>query len=144
VFFATTDGNTKRSKRNSRARRSSLSQLYPATLDKEAAEVAKKKEKPFPQAERTRKVLVKKGKSGVQMNARLLNVLVVTLVAPAMAAITNGITFNVRQESGANQSIDLKFHPMCHRQSPTLPRFRRIKRQSPQSDRPGVWKPTVV
>ncbi|MGA8656050.1 MAG: hypothetical protein WB586_07850 [Chthoniobacterales bacterium] len=97
--------------------------LYPAILDEEAAEVAKKKEKPFPQAERTRKVRVKKGISGFQMNARLLSVLVFTLVAPAMAATTNGITFSVRQENGANQYYRLEVPPNVPPAKPDSPKI---------------------
>jgi hypothetical protein len=37
------------------------------------------------------------------MYARLLTVLTFALVVPTMAATTNGVTFNVRQENGVDQ-----------------------------------------
>ena len=45
------------------------------------------------------------------MNVRLLSTLALTLVAPAMAGTTNGITFNVRQENGAVQNYRLEVPP---------------------------------
>jgi hypothetical protein len=45
------------------------------------------------------------------MNARFLSIFALTLVAPAIAATTNGITFNVRQESGTNQYYRLEVPP---------------------------------
>src|SRR6516164_6485818 len=45
------------------------------------------------------------------MNVRLLSTLALTLVAPAMAGATNGITFNVRQENGAVQNYRLEIPP---------------------------------
>jgi hypothetical protein len=45
------------------------------------------------------------------MYARLLNILAFALVVPAMAATTNGLTFNVRQESGVDQYYRLEVPP---------------------------------
>lgn len=57
------------------------------------------------------------------MNARLLSVLVFTLVAPAMAATTNGITFSVRQENGANQYYRLEVPPNVPPAKPDSPKI---------------------
>ena len=45
------------------------------------------------------------------MKVPLLSTLAVLLVAPAMAATTNSITFGVRQENGANQTYRLDVPP---------------------------------
>jgi hypothetical protein len=57
------------------------------------------------------------------MNARLLIILALTLVAPAMAATTNGITFNVRQENGANQYYRLEVPPNLPPAKPDTPKI---------------------
>ena len=45
------------------------------------------------------------------MYARLLSILALALVVPTMAATTNGITFNVRQENGVDQYYRLEVSP---------------------------------
>jgi hypothetical protein len=45
------------------------------------------------------------------MYARLLSILAFALVGQTMAAITNGITFNVRQENGVDQYYRLEVSP---------------------------------
>jgi hypothetical protein len=45
------------------------------------------------------------------MYARLLTVLTFALVVPTMAATTNGVTFNVRQENGVDQYYRLEIPP---------------------------------
>ena len=45
------------------------------------------------------------------MYARLLTVLTFALVVPTMAATTNGVTFDVRQENGVNQYYRLEVPP---------------------------------
>jgi len=45
------------------------------------------------------------------MYARLLNILAFALVVPTMAATTNGVTFNVRQENGVDQYYRLEVPP---------------------------------
>jgi hypothetical protein len=72
------------------------------------------------------------------MYARLLSILAFALVVPTMAATTNGITFNVRQENELISIIGLKFLPTCHLPSPALARSRRLKGLSSQSDGQGV------
>lgn len=57
------------------------------------------------------------------MNARLLSTLAITVVAPAMAATTNGITFNVRQENGANQYYRLEVPPNVPPAKPDTPKI---------------------
>jgi hypothetical protein len=57
------------------------------------------------------------------MNARLLSILTLTLVAPAMAATTNGITFNVRQENGVDQHYRLEVPPNVPPAKPDTPKI---------------------
>ena len=45
------------------------------------------------------------------MYARLLSILAFSLVVPTMAATTNGVTFNVRQENGVDQYYRLEVPP---------------------------------
>jgi hypothetical protein len=45
------------------------------------------------------------------MYARLLSILAFALVVPTMAATTNGVTFNVRQENGVDQYYRLEVPP---------------------------------
>ena len=45
------------------------------------------------------------------MYARLLTILAFALVVPTMAATTNGVTFNVRQENGVDQYYRLEVPP---------------------------------
>ncbi|MBV9104789.1 MAG: hypothetical protein JO313_02075, partial [Verrucomicrobia bacterium] len=45
------------------------------------------------------------------MYSRLLSIFAFALVVPTMAATTNGVTFNVRQENGANQNYRLEVPP---------------------------------
>ena len=45
------------------------------------------------------------------MYARILSILAFTLVVPTMAATTNGVTFNVRQENGIDQYYRLEVPP---------------------------------
>ena len=45
------------------------------------------------------------------MYARLLSILAFAFVVPTMAAITNGITFNVRQENGVDRYYRLEVSP---------------------------------
>jgi hypothetical protein len=45
------------------------------------------------------------------MYARLLSILAFSLVVPTMAATTNGVTFNVRQENGVDQYYQLEVPP---------------------------------
>jgi hypothetical protein len=45
------------------------------------------------------------------MYAQLLSILAFALVVPTMAATTNGITFNVRQENGVDQYYRLEVSP---------------------------------
>ena len=45
------------------------------------------------------------------MYARLLSILAFALVVPTMAATTNGVTFNVRQENGVDQSYRIEVPP---------------------------------
>jgi len=45
------------------------------------------------------------------MYARLLSILAFALVVPTMAATTNGVTFNVRQENGVDQYYRIEVPP---------------------------------
>src|SRR5260370_42503392 len=45
------------------------------------------------------------------MYARFLSILAFALVVPTMAATTNGVTFNVRQEKGVDQYYRLEVPP---------------------------------
>src|SRR4029077_10542821 len=45
------------------------------------------------------------------MYARLLSILAFALVVPTVAATTNGVTFNVRQENGVDQYYRLEVPP---------------------------------
>ena len=45
------------------------------------------------------------------MYARLLTILAFALVVPTMAATTNGVTFNVRQENGVDQYYRIEVPP---------------------------------
>src|SRR5580693_9810432 len=45
------------------------------------------------------------------MYARLFSTLAFALVVPTMAATTNGVTFNVRQENGVDQYYQLEVPP---------------------------------
>ena len=45
------------------------------------------------------------------MYARILTILAFALVIPTMAATTNGVTFNVRQENGVDQYYRLEVPP---------------------------------
>ena len=45
------------------------------------------------------------------MYPRLLSILAFALVVPTMAATTNGVTFNVRQENGVDQYYRLEVPP---------------------------------
>ena len=60
--------------------------------------------KAFPELDESVKSVIMKGYALTKMNVPLLSTLALTLVAPVMAATTNGPTFSVRQESGATQS----------------------------------------
>ena len=59
----------------------------------------------------------------IQMNARLLSTLALTLVASAMAATTNGITFNLRQENGATLYYRLEVPPNVPPAKPDTPKI---------------------
>src|SRR5258708_18939237 len=45
------------------------------------------------------------------MYARLLSIWAFAVVVPTMAATTNGVTFNVRQENGVDQYYRLEVRP---------------------------------
>jgi len=73
------------------------------------------------------------------MYARLLSILAFALVVPTMAATTNGVTFNVRQENGVDQYYRLEVPPNL-----PLARSRRMKWLSSQSDGQEGWRLLVV
>ena len=60
------------------------------------------------------------------MYARLLSILALALVVPTMAATTNGITFNVRQENGVDQYYRLEVSPNLPPAKPATPATGRV------------------
>jgi hypothetical protein len=72
---------------------------------------AEKKRKVFPRAVRISNLPVTKGDSLFKMYARTLSILAFTLAVQTMAATPNGVTFNVRQDNGADQYYRLEVPP---------------------------------
>ena len=64
-----------------------------------------------------------KGHALAKMNVPLLTTLALTLVGPVMAATTNGLTFSVRQETGASQSYRLDVPPNPPPAKPDTPKI---------------------
>ena len=60
------------------------------------------------------------------MHARLLSILAFALVVPTMAATTNGITFNVRQENGVDQYYRLEVSANLPPAKPATPATGRV------------------
>jgi hypothetical protein len=64
-----------------------------------------------------------KGHPLAKINVTLLTTLALTLIAPAMAATTGGVTFSVRQETGASQSYRLDVPPNPPPAKPDTPKI---------------------
>ena len=58
-----------------------------------------------------------------RINAHLLSTIALTVVASAMAATTNGITFNLRQENGATLNYRLEVPPNVPPAKPDTPKI---------------------
>ena len=78
------------------------------------------------------------------MYARLLNILAFALVVPTMAATTNGVTFNVRQENGVDQYYRLEVPPNLPPAKPDTGKIAKMKWRSSQSDGQQGWKLPVA
>jgi hypothetical protein len=79
-----------------------------AAIIGKAGRVAEERRKHFPPVQRPGRFLSYERRIPVYMYARLLTVLTFALVVPTIAATTNGVTFNVRQENGVDQYYRLE------------------------------------